>query len=192
MPRTELQKLEYKRRISKGLCTSCGEYLGSVFIKSGRRKCQKCCNHYKEYITNRNKNLVALGICVSCTKKKIYSGRLCKTCYTIRINQQRLKKESVLWRCARARAKRKDIEFKIDVSDIVIPAHCPLLGIKLEKQNNNVSDNSPTLDRIDNSKGYVVGNIMVISFKANRIKSNATFDELSTLVENLGKTLRLV
>lgn len=39
-------------------------------------------------------------------------------------------------------------------------------------------DGSPSLDRLDCRKGYVRGNVEVISWKANRIKSNATVMEL--------------
>lgn len=49
-------------------------------------------------------------------------------------------------------------------------------------------DNSPTLDRIIPELGYVKNNIIVISFRANRIKCNATIDELKKITnfyENL-------
>lgn len=37
---------------------------------------------------------------------------------------------------------------------------------------------SPTLDRIDPKKGYVPGNVAVISDKANAIKSNANYRQI--------------
>jgi hypothetical protein len=37
---------------------------------------------------------------------------------------------------------------------------------------------SPSLDRIDNNKGYIKGNVEVISWKANIMKSNASPEEL--------------
>ena len=43
------------------------------------------------------------------------------------------------------------------------------------------TDNSPTMDRIDNTKGYVKGNIQWISRKANQMKSNANFKEIEML-----------
>ena len=43
-------------------------------------------------------------------------------------------------------------------------------------------ENFPSLDRIDNSKGYVPGNIAVISMRANMIKNNATLAELKAIV----------
>jgi hypothetical protein len=45
------------------------------------------------------------------------------------------------------------------------------------------SDSSPTLDKIDNAKGYTKGNIIWVSSRANRIKSDATLDELEKLIE---------
>lgn len=83
-----------------------------------------------------------------------------------------------LWRGAKSRARRAGILFDLDPEDIVIPTHCPVLGIPLAIADGRQQDNSPSLDRIDYRKGYVRGNIEVISWKANRIKSNATIEEL--------------
>ncbi|SRR6266478_2912353 len=78
---------------------------------------------------------------------------------------------------AKKRAKRFDVPFSITHEDIVIPEFCPVLGIKLERGKGKLTDNSPTLDRIDPQKGYVVGNIAVISHRANRLKSDGTVAE---------------
>lgn len=43
----------------------------------------------------------------------------------------------------------------------------------------------PSLDKIIPKLGYVKGNVWVVSNKANRIKSNATIEELELLVKNL-------
>lgn len=86
---------------------------------------------------------------------------------------------------SRSRAKRKGFEHNIDVHDVVIPEYCPLLGIKLHKGDGGVCPNSPTLDRIDNSKGYVKGNVWVISYRANTIKSDATIEELRQIATRL-------
>ena len=71
----------------------------------------------------------------------------------------------------------KQLEFNIELIDIIIPEMCPILGIKLNKSNNTTSPNSPSLDRIDSSKGYIKGNVIVISHRANTIKSNGTAEE---------------
>jgi hypothetical protein len=85
---------------------------------------------------------------------------------------------------ARKRAKEKELEFNLDVSDIIIPTHCPVLGIKLERLDKRHSG-SPSLDRIDNTKGYIKGNIAVISWRANSIKKDATLEELKAIVKYL-------
>ncbi len=78
---------------------------------------------------------------------------------------------------AKHRAKLKNIEFNIQHEDINIPKICPILGIEIFKGKDSSCDNSPSLDRIDNTKGYIVGNIRVISQRANQSKNEASFEE---------------
>jgi hypothetical protein len=87
---------------------------------------------------------------------------------------------------ARQRARIYKLEIDIDMDDIVIPERCPLLGIPLyvAEGRKHCKYNSPSLDRIDPKKGYVKGNVWVISHKANTMKSNASIDEHILLVEN--------
>ena len=96
--------------------------------------------------------------------------------------------KSILGR-ARQRAKRKDFEFNLEVEDIVIPLRCPILDIEIVRnKKGDLKDNSPSLDRIDNAKGYVKGNIMVISNKANTMKSNASPEQLVKFARWILKT----
>jgi hypothetical protein len=83
-----------------------------------------------------------------------------------------------IWMNVRLRAKAKDIPFDIEIEDIVIPEYCPVLGCKLKTGPGKLVANSPSLDRIIPALGYVKGNIIVISHKANMIKSNATPEEI--------------
>lgn len=83
---------------------------------------------------------------------------------------------------AKGRAKKYGIPFNISVEDIFIPNLCPVLGIRLFKGDKVLHDGSPTLDRIVPEKGYVKGNVVVISHKANRIKNNGTLEELEAVV----------
>ena len=69
----------------------------------------------------------------------------------------------------------------ITAEDIVIPEFCPLLGIRLGRNNSKVGLDSPTLDRIRPELGYVKGNVWVISHRANTLKSDATAEELETI-----------
>ena len=84
---------------------------------------------------------------------------------------------------ARVRARVKGLEFSLTKEDIRIPESCPVLGIRLRVSSGRYSDSSPALDRIDNSKGYVRGNVLVVSARANSLKNDATVDELKKLVE---------
>jgi len=110
----------------------------------------------------------------------------CPVCYG---NKQYLKysreyKEKVLLKKAKHRAKVSGLEFNIDITDIVIPEYCPVLGLKILKNSDNrFVDNSPSLDRIDITKGYVKGNVKVISIKANRLKNNATLEETRKILK---------
>jgi len=89
---------------------------------------------------------------------------------------------------ARNRARMGGLECTITVDDIVIPETCPVLGIPLfarigaGRSNRDQVENSPSLDRIDNGKGYIPNNIAVISMRANMIKNNATLAELKAIV----------
>lgn len=95
-------------------------------------------------------------------------------------------------RHAKRRATIKGLPFNLTESDIVIPTFCPALGLPLVKNFGGTtgSDNSPSLDRIVAHRGYVRGNVIVISYKANRIKSNATPAELAAVVKFYNKLLR--
>lgn len=78
----------------------------------------------------------------------------------------------------RRRSKYNNIPFNLTPEDIKIPLICPILGIPLKHTKGAPSSNSPSVDRIVPSKGYVRGNIIIISFKANAIKYNANADEI--------------
>ena len=95
--------------------------------------------------------------------------------------------EYYLWKAAKRRAKIKELDFAIEVSDIIIPQFCPLLNIPIIHTVGKGCrrDNSPSLDRIDNRFGYIKGNILVVSWRANFLKSDAALPELQLLVANL-------
>lgn len=78
---------------------------------------------------------------------------------------------------ARQRCYKTGTEFTITEADLTMPTHCPLLGTLLDTYSDTV-DLHPSIDRINPALGYVPGNVWIISHRANRIKSNATFAEL--------------
>ena len=73
------------------------------------------------------------------------------------------------------------LEFTIGRKHVVIPIYCPALGLELKTEEGPMADNSPTLDRIDPTKGYIPGNVVVVSARTNRLKSNATIRELRNI-----------
>ena len=117
---------------------------------------------------------------------KCYGQKKCAKCS--RNHGQNTSTEYRLWSGAKRRARDAGLPFDIDWRDIHIPDTCPLLEIPIVS-GSTTTDNSPSIDRIIPSKGYVKGNIMVISHKANRIKSNATIDEINLLCENFHKAV---
>lgn len=87
-----------------------------------------------------------------------------------------------LWYSAKRRAQDLSLPFSIEIEDIAIPDYCPVLGIKLCRGDGHIAETSPTLDRIIPELGYVPGNIAVISNRANRLKSDASINELEKIL----------
>ncbi len=71
----------------------------------------------------------------------------------------------------RKRAWEKGFEFNLKVRDLHFPDHCPVLGIPLDY---STLDNTPSMDRIDPKRGYVNGNVRVISHRANTLRGNGS------------------
>jgi hypothetical protein len=95
---------------------------------------------------------------------------------------------------ARYRARKKGIEFNLELSDVVIPKLCPVLKIPLLAGSSSGGPRgcSPSLDRIDNTKGYIKGNVQVMSHKANTMKHCADNNELILFANWIKKTYRKV
>lgn len=111
-------------------------------------------------------------------------------------NRDRLKKnaqkyaennrEKILLTSSKQRAEKSNIEHTISEEDIIIPELCPFLNIPLTtfrgrgRQKTNAS-----IDRIDSTKGYIPGNIQIISDLANRMKQDASQQELITFAQGV-------
>lgn len=92
-------------------------------------------------------------------------------------------KQKHMLSASRVRAKADNLPHTISIDDIATPARCPILNIELCYENPRIQDNSPTLDKIIPELGYVPGNVVVISWRANRIKSDATVMELMAVAQ---------
>ena len=77
-------------------------------------------------------------------------------------------------KAAKARARANGLEFTITEIDITIPERCPIFNVKLGPVGDRYA---PSLDRIDNNKGYIAGNVRVVSRCANAWKSDLTVDD---------------
>jgi hypothetical protein len=93
----------------------------------------------------------------------------------------------MLLSAAKQRSINKNREFNITVDDIkyLWPSNnkCPVFGFELVWNNAGFRDTSPSIDRIDSSKGYTRDNIQIISWKANSIKSSSTVEDLRTVLK---------
>lgn len=85
-------------------------------------------------------------------------------------------------------AKIKNLEFNLTIEDINIPTHCPYLGTEITKiLGKGVVWTNASIDRIDSSKGYIKGNVEIISRKANSMKNMATKEEMLVFAKNVLK-----
>lgn len=100
----------------------------------------------------------------------------CSTCKNTHRNKKRKDnpKDTIIER-SKYRAMKRGLEFNLSVDDIALPSYCPILGIELTYDGD--IDSSASIDRIDASKGYVKGNVAIISNRANRIKNDGTAEE---------------
>jgi hypothetical protein len=124
--------------------------------------------------------------CIECSKAK-YQARLTlekRKQYADRGRKfDELNIARYLLRYARKRAKAKGLECTIRPRDIHVPDRCPIFDVPLVKNTGTWSNNSYSLDRIDSSKGYVPGNVRVISWQANSLKSNTTVEQVERLLK---------
>jgi hypothetical protein len=105
--------------------------------------------------------------------------------------RRRLFPERYLLAEVRSRSRKLGLECNLEISDISIPKVCPILGIPLTKNDGHQRDNSASIDRINLSKGYVRGNIAIVSMRANRLKNNATLSEMLLITDYMLKHAKI-
>jgi hypothetical protein len=99
---------------------------------------------------------------------------------------ENIKSINATYSALKSSAKKRGIKFTItksDLHELDIPISCPVLGIPLRFEKGAATDNSVSYDRIDSTLGYEPGNLIIISMRANRLKSDATLNELRQISE---------
>lgn len=143
-------------------------------IDGQRKAVEKNKEHYSNY--NRNYS----------EKRREYNKRKCKERYLANKEEiaeklkvaRRAMPQKYMFNAAKYRSKKFGIDFSLEVVDIIIPQICPILGIKIAITSFKKEKQSPSLDRLDNSKGYTKDNSWVISSLSNTMKNDASFEEL--------------
>lgn len=104
---------------------------------------------------------------------------LCNSCNTKRVKSTQSDTLKMLRR-AKRRAILFNREFALSLEDIEVPEYCPAIGIPLKvvTGRSGGGQGSPSLDRIDNDRGYVKDNVQVISRLANQMKADASPEQL--------------
>lgn len=119
----------------------------------------------------------------------------CKRCAAIKDTEYALNNSLSVWfKNKRNSAKLNGIEFNITLDNILpLPDKCPVLDIPLTsylgKGIRGFYPDSVSLDRINPNKGYVKDNVKVISGRANRLKNNATIEELESIIKYMKDNL---
>jgi hypothetical protein len=166
-------RIKYEDKKNKKICISCGER-----SQENRAHCKACLIKVKKAQTIKRAKARAEGKCITCAINPAERGPRCFKC----IAKHNLPLKTKIFRSARSRAKKANLEFNITEDDIIIPEFCPILGLKLCENVICAKPNSFSLDRIDSRKGYIKGNIHIISHRANAIKNDATIEELEKIV----------
>ncbi len=187
-------------------CTQCGEVKElSEFSKTSESKdglrntCKTCVNIHSRAYYKTNKDKIQDYRKANKHKRTAYNEankdkiKAYAAAYR-EANKGRKKnynKDACVLQGIRIRSRQKGLEFNLDLEDMTYPEFCPVFGFKLERSNTgSPAKNSPSVDRIDPTKGYVKGNIQMISQLANSMKSNATPEELLMFADWIIKTYR--
>lgn len=155
----------------------------------GTKACSKCgeVKLLSEFVRSKKTKDGREAHCLACERaRKKMPENYRRDCERLRSNPWSAQLSKMIT-SSRHRAKEKRLEHNIDVEYLrtIATSHCPYLGIELHWQvqrglgvTNKVFPNSPSLDRIDSSKGYIKGNVVIVSHRANSIKRDATEVEL--------------
>jgi hypothetical protein len=96
-----------------------------------------------------------------------------------------------LLRQAQRRSWARGTRFDLTEDDLKIPTHCPVLGVRMKQGGRKFKDNAPTIDEIVPGRGYIKGNVAIICWRANRLKSDATVKEVRAILRYMEERWRI-
>ena len=154
-------------------------------------KCKKCQQLKPETEFYKNNKHYRSGYsynCIPCTKQ-YYLETKEKAKARIKKDKQSNPIKYMLYN-AQQRAKKRKIEYSIDISKLHVPTHCPIFGVELmyggtgkTEKGYGAFENAASLDRIDPKKGYVDDNVIIICWEANRSKALLTPEKFYMLAK---------
>lgn len=149
-------------------------------MKSTRKEARLAGDRY--YYTGKpckhghdSKRTVATGNCYEC--QQLASNK----CYHDAKKDIEKRKKQILTN-VRQRANRDNVPFDLEVEDLVWNKTCPIFGYEISYDKAD-RDRSPSLDKTIPSLGYVKGNVVVMSNRANRAKWDMSPSEIGELYE---------
>ncbi len=197
-----MEKLIEERRFICALCESLIQRMATSFWVV--KLCNNCplCMEAQHKQCPKCGSIKPLGEFTKETRRKNGLHPYCKQCNISRRIQHKINNPVQTITCqmlsnARRRAQQKNLAFNLDLDYVrsLVCLQCSLLpeisldwsvcrGVKAKPL-----PNSPSLDRIDPTKGYVKGNVWIISHRANTIKSDASHEELKLVAEAVGRAI---
>jgi len=182
-------------------CIICNKKFLYKKQKQKKKFCYKICYHKWFVIRNQR---CSEKVCLSCGETKNYklfrhmksspgwmdienkaSMANCKTCEVINFRKRyAINNSAQLIYNYKKRAVKKGIPFDLDAAYLseIMPKDmiCPALKVPMIRntgKNKGKNRFAPSLDKLVPQKGYVKGNVIVVSDLANRIKADATVEE---------------
>ena len=165
--------MQFKKHYrSKSIEDFCSRFLNSKYKSTDAGEKMKLVNIQTDLF---DKTPIQKDLCLGLDKRKTRYELIEK-------NPQSRDYRLTMLRHAKDRARRRNIFFDLTLDDIQIGTHCPILNIKFEVGRENWQ-NSPSLDRIDNSRGYESGNVIVVCMMANSVKNQATPEQIRKVAD---------
>lgn len=133
----------------------------------------------KHWFPDTPKHQIGAGLRATNRRQTIPSG------YTLYGDDALSRAKAAYFTRKKQNSKQKKWEFSITFKEVIWNDICPVLGIPINWFNETRGEDSPSMDRTDPTKGYVPGNVQIISWRANRIKNDGSAEEHQRIADYL-------